>query len=301
MTENGMEAGGNRLESDGASGDGHHHTQHLQHESTFCTEVTTTVMQEESHHLESELTCGDAQQQRSAVLVQIAVIEARITAIASTTRAVTVRGSEKKLRHATIFDGTARILLQLWEKHTDAVPILSFHRPVNPKVPRSVATDNHFRHRSGDHRRPGCAGHILRQFRPALMSATGTVTALQTETSMQCFFCNSKQDNIDAHSKFHRCQQCKLNQKSDSYGQLFSGTMMLTTNNGILHLKISPETFTAYFNVHNLKRTLEDELEEHFLSQSHVSVTFDEENQDTFIHLNLEHGAQRNHQESSPG
>ncbi|KAL7868723.1 hypothetical protein SRHO_G00101070 [Serrasalmus rhombeus] len=71
MTENGKEAGGNRLESDGASGDGHHHTQHLQHESTFCTEVTTTVMQEESHHLESELTCGDAQQQRSAFLVQL--------------------------------------------------------------------------------------------------------------------------------------------------------------------------------------------------------------------------------------
>ncbi|KAL7868570.1 hypothetical protein SRHO_G00099540 [Serrasalmus rhombeus] len=57
--------------------------------------------------------------------------------------------------------------------------------------------------------------------------------------------------------------------------------MMLTTNNGILHLKISPETFTTYFNAHNLKRTLEDELEEHFLSQSHVSVTFDDENQMT--------------------
>ncbi|KAL7868717.1 hypothetical protein SRHO_G00101010 [Serrasalmus rhombeus] len=220
----------------------------------------------------------------------IAVIEARIIAIASTTRAVTVRGSGKKtspcynLRwHST---DTSPIMGKAHGCCT-AAPILSFHRPVNPKVPRSVATDNHFRHRSGDHRRPGCAGHILRQFKPALTSTTGTVRALQTETSMQWFFCNSKQDNVDARSKFHQCQQWKLNQKSDSYGQLFSGTMMLTTNNGILHLKISPETFTAYFNTHNLKRTLEDELEEHFLSQSHVSVTFDDENQQnrTWNHL----------------
>ncbi|KAL7868571.1 hypothetical protein SRHO_G00099550 [Serrasalmus rhombeus] len=61
-------------------------------------------------------------------VAQIAVIEAKITAIASTTRAVTVRGSEKKLRHATIFDGTARILLQLWEKHTDAVQLHRSYR-----------------------------------------------------------------------------------------------------------------------------------------------------------------------------
>ncbi|KAL7868597.1 hypothetical protein SRHO_G00099810 [Serrasalmus rhombeus] len=212
----------------------------------------------------------------------IAVIEARITAIASTTQAVTVRGSEKKLRHATIFDGTARILLQLWEKHTDAVQLHRSYRftDLSPRKYQGqlqlTTTFDTAVEIIADLDAPDTSCDSLK---PALMSATGTVRALQTETSMQCFFCNSKQDNIDARSKFHWCQQCKLNQKSDSYGQLFSGTMMLTTNNGILHLKISPETFTAYFNAHNLKRTLEDELEEHFLSQSHVSVTFDDENQ----------------------
>ncbi|KAL6480301.1 hypothetical protein MHYP_G00113340 [Metynnis hypsauchen] len=71
MTKNGMEAGSKRLESDGASGDDHHRTQHLQHESTFPNQVITTVMQEDGRHLKFDLTCGNAQQQRSAFLVQL--------------------------------------------------------------------------------------------------------------------------------------------------------------------------------------------------------------------------------------
>ncbi|KAL6459446.1 hypothetical protein MHYP_G00329180 [Metynnis hypsauchen] len=59
MTKNGMEAGSNRLESDGASADDHHCTQHSQHESTFCNEMTKNGTEAGSNRLESDGASGD--------------------------------------------------------------------------------------------------------------------------------------------------------------------------------------------------------------------------------------------------
>ncbi|XP_076877157.1 uncharacterized protein LOC143526566 [Brachyhypopomus gauderio] len=210
---------------------------------------------------------------------KVSFVEAIIIAIAPTTRTFTVRGSDREFRNCSIYDGTAKITLQLLEKLRPTIQMLHSYRfsdlstrmfkgriqlsaTLSTEVDKIEALDV-----------PDAADAAVEL---QLNSATGTIRALEIRATTQCLFCCSNQDTFDPTSNFHRCQSCKMLQKAQTYTQFLHGTVELDANNEWFTLMVSNSVFIAYFNAHNIQKpNLVNEMEEHFLTKKHFAVTFD--------------------------
>ncbi|XP_049333709.1 uncharacterized protein LOC125804028 [Astyanax mexicanus] len=211
----------------------------------------------------------------------VSLVECKVFSVSPSSSTVKVRGTDREVRSCRISDGTAELQLQLWEKHIEKVQNLKSYafsrlstRVFNGKVQLTttlatectVVADLPVSEASGSSEDA------------QLMSVAGAILALEIRATMKCPQCGSRQDTFKDSTKFHRCQNCRMMQKGNMFLRLLSGTIKVAGQQERHTLSVSNRALEAYIKRYNLQSLLNvEEIEEHFLEQSQISVSFDNE------------------------
>ncbi|KAI4883078.1 hypothetical protein NFI96_030843, partial [Prochilodus magdalenae] len=212
---------------------------------------------------------------------KVSLVEAKVVSLCPSARTVNVRGAEREVRHCNISDGTAQITLQLWERQMHLVQLHSTYaftelstRTFEGKTQLTTSL-NSTCSPIRDLAIPDCA---VASAEARLSSIDSPIHGLEIRSTMKCSLCGKRQDTLDTKTKFHRCQQCRMMQKTTNYNRQLSATLKLSADGEDYTLTASHFPLTSYLERYDLQSLNNvEELEEHFLGLQTVCVSFDDE------------------------
>lgn len=223
----------------------------------------------------------------------VGVVEAKILAQGTLSKVVPVNGTDCELKEFQIGDSSGQAQLTLWDKQIVQVCALKSYKFTNLST----------REREGRIYLSGSPSTTITEIRgievadcselgegEKLSELSGTVTGIQVICKRRCPKCRTPQGEFKAKSSVHRCESCKLLQKSCCYSTTYRGTMSLTIDGTDHGLTVTNSAISAYFTEYNMCHLLNDveDMEEHFIDVAEFNVSVNEENLITTIKQRFE-------------
>ena len=106
----------------------------------------------------------------------------------------------------------------------------------------------------------------------------GEIMGVEVVERRRCRRCHKRQENFKKTSVTHRCECCKLLQKSESYAFIIRGTVVVSSASTEATLTLTSAVMLHYLQQRKLEHLAQDTcaLEEHLLASGPFKVSYNE-------------------------
>ncbi|KAL7863388.1 hypothetical protein SRHO_G00123720 [Serrasalmus rhombeus] len=123
-----------------------------------------------------------------------------------------------------------------------------------------------------------------------IFSSKGLVSGIELRERRTCSHCRQTQTAFDRKSLNHRCQSCRLLQKTASFSAKVSGTLVLSCGSADIHLTLTMTVLRDFLQCNQLCHLLQDveSIEEYLLNTPQLVIEHNEANIVTSMTLGTE-------------
>ncbi|KAL7870562.1 hypothetical protein SRHO_G00080590 [Serrasalmus rhombeus] len=123
-----------------------------------------------------------------------------------------------------------------------------------------------------------------------IFRSKGLVSGIELRERRTCSHCRQTQTAFDRKSLNHRCQSCRLLQKTASFSAKVSGTVVLTCGSADVHLTLTMTVLREFLECNQLCHLLQDveSIEEYLLNTPQLFIEHNEANRVTSMTLGTE-------------
>lgn len=104
----------------------------------------------------------------------------------------------------------------------------------------------------------------------------GEIIGVAIQKTKRCNHCHQTQENFKEEAWTHKCEKCKLLQRSQSYACILSGRIVVLSTGEETTLILKSPVITKYLHANNLVDLMEnsDSLEKHFVGNVQFQVSY---------------------------